>query len=613
MNNVNLKLIILILILNLNLFSQDFNDKPVATVGNNTITSSEMLLRYEMTPFFKKQIKSLTESLKLEFLYSLIAEKLWALQAKEMGYDTTEVMKFVENRLKKMFVRDALYHREISNKVSISDADLIAGYNRYNTKLEVNFLFSESKEEIDNLYKMLLKGVPFDSALSVRPEALEQEEPQEIVFGQMDESIEDSLYKLKIGEFSSPIYSPEGWYIFFLKNKITGIIGGTQDETVKAVMNTIKARRELKYFREYYQKFFKDKKVTANAQLLRSLSEKLSRILSEKKSNFKIEDKNPVYLDVEDVLQIKKEFGNDSLKMALIEFENDPITLKEFVEELSFDGFNTYKVDLKPVAAALNSKVKTEIERELYAREGLKEGLDKLSDVQKDVKMWMESYLAQLLQSKFLDSANVTDQDVIEYYKNINKNGQSFTEINVIKIITDSLQTANKILLEFKNGEDFKKLAYIYNNQVMAKKDSGETGFFPMTDDVEIGNIASTMKIDSVYGPLKINEGYLIFKLIGKRDSNNVYNKLSPAQMDKLRGELAYNKKQKDFTDYTAKLAQKFGVNINKKTLSEIEVTNINAVGYRYLGFGGKTMAAPLMMPNVKWVDELDNDLILVP
>ncbi len=613
MKNPLLSFIIFVLIINLNAFAQDFNDKPVATVGNNTITSSEMLLRYEMTPFFKKQMKYLTESLKLEFLYSLIAEKLWALQAQEMNYDTTDVMKFVNKQLKKMFVRDALYHREIANKVTITDADLKTGYDRYNSNLEVKFLFAESKNEIDNLYKMLKKGIPFDSVLSVRPEALEQEEPEEIVFGQMDESIEDSLYKLKIGEYSSPIYSPEGWYIFLLKNKIVGMIGGTEDETVKAVMNTIKARRELKYFREYYQKFFKDKKVTANAQLLRSLSEKLSRILSEKKINNKVEDKDPVYLDVADVLQIENEFGNDSLKMAVIEFEDDPISLKEFVEILTFDSFNTNKVDLKPVASALNSKVKTEIERELYAREGIKQGLDKLPDVQKDIKMWMENYLAQLLQSKFLDSAKVSDQDVINYYKNTNKNELSSPEINIVQVITDSAQLADKILLDIKNGNDIKKLAYLFSKHATAKSDSGETGFFPIASNFEIGKIASTMKVDSVYGPLKVSEGYLIFKLIGKRDSSSLQDQLTPDLMNKIRGELAYIKQQKAITDYTAELARKFGVNIDKQVLKTIEVTNINALGFRYLGFGGKVTAAPLMMPNVKWVDELEKDVIISP
>ncbi len=97
----NLSIILIVFLLSCSLSAQDLNDKPVATVGNTTISSSEFLQRYEFTPLFRKNIKRMTEALKVEFLYSLIAEKLWALQAKDMGYDTTNVIKFITNRFKK--------------------------------------------------------------------------------------------------------------------------------------------------------------------------------------------------------------------------------------------------------------------------------------------------------------------------------------------------------------------------------------------------------------------------------------------------------------------------------------------------------------------------------
>jgi len=180
----------------------------VAKVGYNVITTQEFIERYELTPQFRKQNKRMKNSLKLEFLYSLIAEKLWANESEAEGLDKTNTIKFAGEQIEKMYVRDELFMREIKDKVHVSDPEMIRGIARSNVKLEVNFLFSEDKEEIFNLYKLLNEGVPFDTILAESPEKDEQKAPKEIVFGQMEENTEDSLYNLKVNGYTSPIITP---------------------------------------------------------------------------------------------------------------------------------------------------------------------------------------------------------------------------------------------------------------------------------------------------------------------------------------------------------------------------------------------------------------------
>ncbi len=583
---------------------QDFNDKPVAKVGNTTISSSEFLERYELTPVFRKEIKRMTESNKLEFLYSLMAEKLWALEASDLHFDTTNVIKFITDRLTKMFVRDALYQREIKDKVQISDLELIKGYNRYNTELEVNYLVDDNKGVVDKLYSLLKTGVPFDSVLSLRPEKSEQLNPQKIVFGQMDESIEDSLYSLKIGEYTAPIYSPEGWYIFRLKNKSVKVLSSSEEDLAANVKKTLEARKELDIYRKFYDNFFKDKKVTANAHLLRSLSSKISQILSKKKINFNLNDSDKVNLDVNDIIRIEKEFGADSLKMPLLVFENGPESLKYFIEALSFDGFSSKKVDLKSVALVLDTKVKTEMEQTLLAIEGLSRGLDKLPQVQKDVEMWKTNYMAQALQSKFLDSLNVSDKEVYDYYKKFYFDEYYPAQVNIVEVLNDNLETMQKVFEALKNGEDIRRLARMYTQRTWTKNKDGEFDYFPVFMYGDIGKIASTMEVGEVYGPLKVPEGYSIFKLIGKKEPETKLAQPFEKVKNELRKELEYQKGHQAIIDYTAQLARKFGVSVDGNTLKEVPVTNLNAFGFRYLGFGGRTTAVPIMMPNAEWIDK---------
>mgnify|MGYP003377902204 FL=1 len=116
--------------------------------------------------------------------------------------DTAEVIQFTTKSFEKMFVRDALFKKEVRDKVNISDQELNDGLKYNSSKLYVNFLFSTDVEEINNLHKLLKNGIPFDSILVESPEKDEQLSPVEIFFGQMDEAVEEVLFNLNVDELS---------------------------------------------------------------------------------------------------------------------------------------------------------------------------------------------------------------------------------------------------------------------------------------------------------------------------------------------------------------------------------------------------------------------------
>ncbi len=109
------------------IYPQGFIDNSVARVGDISISSNEFLERFEMTPGINRQVKSNIESQKIEFLFSLIAEKLWALESLSRNQDTTEVMRFATKAFEKMFIRDAMFQRDIKEQIKISDQELSDG------------------------------------------------------------------------------------------------------------------------------------------------------------------------------------------------------------------------------------------------------------------------------------------------------------------------------------------------------------------------------------------------------------------------------------------------------------------------------------------------------
>ena len=259
---------------------QSYMDNSVARVGNISISDKEFLERYEMTPGINRHRKSTVESQKIEFLFSLVAEKLWSLEALSRRMDTTEVIKFTTNAFEKMFIRDALFKKEIQEKIVVSENEMSLGLKRNSSKLYVRFLFSYDIEEINNLHKLLQKGVPFDSILIESPEYEEQITPVEIVFGQMDESVEEILFNLKINDFTRPVLTPDGWYIFYLVNKSEEILAGSNDreDAIKTVRKTLEARKLIEQQKIFYAEFFRDKKVDIDPELFEILAKNVSSL-----------------------------------------------------------------------------------------------------------------------------------------------------------------------------------------------------------------------------------------------------------------------------------------------------------------------------------------------
>lgn len=579
----------------------------VAKIGSTAISEDEFLERYELTPVFGKHKKGNEGENKLKFLYTLIAEKLWALKALEERLDTTEAMLTTFEAFQKMFVRDFVYQKEIRRSVVITEEEESEAYKRNGTKLFVNYLISTDQEEIDNLYNFLNQGIPFDTILAESPELEEQKTPIEIVYGQMDEEVEDILFNLKKGEFSKPILTPDGYYIFRIVNKVETILmnQSEQDDSYKRARQIVQARKERELFFKFYEERFRDTKVVADAKLLRSLTVQLSQVLEAKAKQRNTKQGDKIYLEPLEVKKILDYYLSDTLNSIIIKFPEDPITLRKFILMLGFDGFSITETSVNEVFSRLNKRTRSFIEQELIAREGMRKGYQNEPEVRSSLKMWFDNYLFQMLQSKFTDTVEVTEQEAYDFYKSYSKEYKFPLRMNIGEILTDSLEIVTKVLQEIDNGREFKELAKLYNKRESTKVNDGEYGLTPVTMLGELGRIASMMAIGDVYGPIKLPEGYSIIKLLDKEiekidDSRKQFDEMKT----KIISDLKYQKVKRFLSTYTADLAIKYGIDINADVLNGIKSTVMNSFGIRYMGFGGRITAAPLLAPQEDWIDE---------
>ncbi|HEX2960710.1 MAG TPA: peptidyl-prolyl cis-trans isomerase [Ignavibacteriales bacterium] len=595
------KLYILVLIISLSQFiSAQEKEKVIATAGKEKISANEYRTRYELMPHISKN-QDLIDSLKYEFLYSLVAEKLWAQEAARLGMDTTEIIKYSMKSIEKLYVKDALYKQEVENKIKISGEELIKGTFRTGFKLSANIISSGDSSEIFNIYAALKKGASFDSLLHTRPEYKDQELPLAITYGQMeDERIEDSLYAMKVGNISQPLRTENGWFIFKLKNKEEVVFNNKKaDETTKKARDIIKQRKAKKLEAAFLNEFMPKAEVTTSGPLFWNVVGKSAALLIEKAKRPEFKKSN-VNLDERDVSKMISQFGRDSLNMALIHFKDKSVSLRDFLYSFVTDGFTVKEPTYEKVVGKLRTYLNDYISQEILSREGYRRGLQNMPEVKSDMKLWKENYISQILRNQFLDSAKVSDEEVQEYYNKLNS-GAPVPEVNIIEIFTKDLGDIETILNELKSGKDFRDLAKIYNKREATKNKGGEYGFFPINMYGELGKTAAKMKVGEVYGPMQLGNGYSIFKLIDRKEKRDSLSKPFEELKDQYKDDL-FNKKLTDaFDGYTVKLAQKYGVKINDGALKNLNVTTIQMFTSRYLGFGGRIAAVPYTAPWFEW------------
>ncbi|MCK7516463.1 MAG: peptidylprolyl isomerase [Ignavibacteriales bacterium] len=183
----------------------------------------------------------------------------------------------------------------------------------------------------------------------------------------MDESLEETLFNLKIGEFTQPILTSDGWYIFKLVNRSEQLMDGnvSREDAVKTVRKTLEARKLIANQKEFYADFFRDKQVDINPELFEMLAKNISTLFEYKKKNYQLKENELMNLETPDILEMEEVFGDKLLSSNFILFDEDPISFGKYLRMLVFDGYNASDYKLNFIRASLDTRVRRDIEKEL--------------------------------------------------------------------------------------------------------------------------------------------------------------------------------------------------------------------------------------------------------
>jgi len=583
------------------LFAQE--DRVIAQIGDYKIYESEFSNRFDFSIHQIISSKADTLAVKRDFLNKLIAEKLLSLEAKYKGLDNSEVIRNLMTPLENMFVRDALYKKEIKDKTSFSKDDLSVGLDRIKSVLKLKFLYSNSEDEINELYRKLNSKQSFDSLLVLRPESKDQFKLQEITFGTMDKTTEDQVYLLKTGDYTKPIKSDQGYYILKLVEKIPNKNLKTTDNTLDDVKRIVESRAERNNYLKFHRDLFSKRKVIADKEIFEDLVNLIVSRFKQKYLDEKSTENNKYYLRGSELSDIYYSFNKNLVDNDFIKFENYGIKISYFLNQLSQEGLFVKAVNEEKIRASLSSYIRKFNEDEILSSEGKKLGLLKDKTVKKDINMWQDAYLAKMIMAALFDSIIVTETELKNIY-GLNDWSSNLPDlVNIIKVSSDSLELIEVLLRELENGIDIRELALKYSNTDSVISNNVETGFISPLKLEGFEKIVSQMEIGDVYGPVKTIDGYSIIKLVERKPDTSKSNKSFEEVKLELKEKVVLTKFQDYVNHYNAKLADKYGVKINNDVVNSLDNNFLNLVVVRYMGFGGEIFAVPYTEQYSGWYD----------
>ena len=600
--NYTVKSLFLFICIFLTGYSQNKSNN-IARIGNQNISSEEFKFRYELSPMVLPKEFASEDSLKKIFLYSIIAEKLWAMEAIDEGLNTSERFKFYFNPLKKALVRDKLFEKEIKSKVSVSNDDLIDGIKKFQIIPKVEILSFPDSADAFHLYNELVELGSIDSLVKTDTTLDYNIDTVEIRFSTLkDEQIEDKIFNLAPSRFLKPLKYEGNWFIFQVDSIKPNIIHSSPQSLTKEVKDLIKDRRINNLYEEYYAKVFSGYSIEANEKLFELLSNTVYDVLSSKFAEIpQIPDSQKIYLSESDINDIMGKLPKRVLDSTIFTTEYSPVTLNDFLSDLTLIDTGFPNLERGTIRRVLSNKLKLVMQQETLYQMGERMGLGNSVDVQSQLAPWKDNILAQLKKNTFNSTIKITDEEILKHYNSVMHDSALIINYKYSMISSRSLKVIQNIFNDINNGKDFETIKSNYADSDSVTFIVSDEFSNPIVNKIKSQLFTTELSKNVWYGPININNTFNLIKILETEEaSDSIKNKFEQVK-EQIRSNLFFEKLNQELEAKTVKLATKFGVRIYESELNKLTLTKIPMFVHRFLGFGGRIAAVPVTIPFYKW------------
>ncbi len=576
----------------------------LAEVGGRAITARDLIERLELMPWPGKERPGVADSVKIRALQSIVAEHLLATEAvaRGMGHDTASVRRV--QVLEHLIVRDELYRREILPKAEPTRGEMQEGLKRAPWSINVLLLISADQKDAARVLRAFKGENPDSTAQTLPPGLLRQADTLTIGFGEAQKVVEDAAFSLSSKRPAAGPFSlkPAGWGVLALRARIPNnrFLQQSMPDRIRHVENAIRRSKQADLAGKYYASFLKSRKAEADPGLFDRFATAALGILRTDSLRYRKQEMYSIGV-IADTLQSVLQ---PVLDTAFIRMDGGAMTMGEVLDGYRYLSFAFPGLGERDFRSRLSGTIREIIAAEYLAREGFRQNLQNSEAVRHDVATWADYWNALALERSLRDSVMVTDDDVMTFLMEHGGILGSPYAVNLREILTDSLSTSARLLEQILNGAEMSQLARQFSKRKGWAERGGESLWFRVSAYPDLGFRALEADSGTIVGPLKVRNGYSIFRVLGKRraegDTSITFDSLTTLARQKVRGE----KVQQLLNLRIADAARTYGARIYYSRLRGVDVTRQNMVTRRLIGFGGVMVAVPTLIPQYLWIND---------
>jgi parvulin-like peptidyl-prolyl isomerase len=528
------------------ILSQGKDDKILATVGNYKITLSEYDERY--SSYLSSTGVKDNFAARKAILDNMINEiLLFYYDDNEQVLNDPQYLKELEETRVRIILA-YLKDQEVYAKITVTEEEMREAFSRVNEEIAARHLFAKTEAEANNLYELVNIGVDFETlAKQVFSDSVLKNNGGYLgyfTWGDMDPAFEDAAYALQIGEISLPVKTAYGYSIIKLEDRITNpLLTESAYQSKKSLLeNVIKMRKKEPNEKEFLDNILNESELTFNDETLEIILENFHTRKVLESDNFDSQQRecvkygNKVYSQTEieqTIVELPMEQKNRIISIESLKAAIEGILLKDTLYNLAISkGYNTAKVVLNKIE---------------------KNKMNIFFNYKKD---------------EIISKAQLPDSVVIKYYKDNISLFSTEPELNLQEILVENEELADSIVNLLNTGSDFGELARKYSLREWSAENNGIMGFAPISKYGNLKNLFWDSRPGEIIGPLKIENFFGIFKVLGKEESK-------PIDFEDIRAEVTkanqYEHQTEILKKYLAEIQSKVDIRVDKAVFDSYE------------------------------------------
>ncbi|MCX6829293.1 MAG: peptidylprolyl isomerase [candidate division Zixibacteria bacterium] len=496
-------------------------------------------------------------------LDSLVIQQLLIQAAYKKRIDASEEVNRIVLASTDKFLLDILYQREITDKIKITDQEVQDFYDKLEYKLKASHILLPSQEMGRMVMDSLKGGASFEEMAvnhSVDPSArTNRGDLGYFIWGRMDPSFQEQVFKLNPGEMSEPFQTRYGWHIVKMMDRVPNDQrqGFEQMKAgIRASLENIKTSTLMEQFRNKLKEKYPVKVEIPTCEYLMQRRASLyppQLLETLPKNDF---DVNQLDRDEKEMVLGTWDGGQITLGQYLATI----MTLQRQYARLPIPNFDQYD-SLASFIFQVNAQA-------ILAQESRRSGLENDSEFKRKIKKFKELTMADVMENDSILMAGSSDEgEMRTYYDGHQDEFKIPPKIHLYEMMLSDQTAAKQYAGKVSSLEKFKSLANDLTERPGKRGSGGDLGYVEERFFPELFKAAQNTPVGDVAGPISMGGGkYSIIYVADK-----MADEIRDFQMVKqtIKDTLEKGRKRKAFAEWVEQQKKEVNIRIYEDELRE--------------------------------------------